>query len=294
MILEQRYDYVGAKLHNSLATVVLPIQKIVNWPTQFKDFLSTNLASHKKLLADNAALQQQNFVLQLQLQQLNLLQEENNQLRAYLKSPPHINAARTMIAQILNINSDTSNREFVIDKGANSAVTTGLAAVDAQGVIGQIIQVDPYTSRIMLITDIRSNVPVENARTQARSIVAGTGDPNYLILLNTGATTDIKEGDLIRASGLGGRYPAGYPVGVVSNIIRKPGEQFLVVKIKPSAALNRGREILLVWLTSEDKPVTINETNTNTTNTVKNKLHKDSSVDSKKAEKANNASNVSR
>lgn len=249
MFFDQRYTSLGL-LRNALSMVVLPIQKLVDWPIQWSHQLSDGVASHKTLLKENQSLREELLRLQLQIQQLNLLQQENIQLRAFLKSPPHLHATHTMVAQLLGINSDPVMQEFVLDKGSNDGVTTGIPVVDAQGVVGQIIQVNPYTSRVMLVTDSRSIVPIQNVRNNVRGLIAGTGDPHQLNLINMPITADVKVGDVLITSGLGGRYPAGAPVGIVTEVLTKPGDQFLLIKVKPSAALDSVRQVLLVWINS--------------------------------------------
>jgi rod shape-determining protein MreC len=98
-----------------------------------------------------------------------------------------------------------------------------------------------------MISDVRSAIPVENIRTGMRGIVAGTGNLDKLSLANTSITTDVRVGDSLISSGLDGRFPAGYPVGVVSTVKHISGEQFAVITVKPSANLNRSGQVLLVW-----------------------------------------------
>jgi len=135
----------------------------------------------------------------------------------------------------------------VINKGRREGVYDGQAIVDANGVMGQIVHVGPFSSTVLLLTDPTHAIPVQINRNGLRSVAVGTGQSHILHLEHLPNNVDIKEGDLIVSSGLGSRFPPGYPVGIVYNISRIPGEPFAKVTILPSAQLEKSREVLLVW-----------------------------------------------
>ena len=156
------------------------------------------------------------------------------------------------MAEIVGIDPDPFSHVVMINKGSVDGTFLGQAIVDAHGVMGQVIEVTPVSSRVMLVTDSSSRVPVQNNRTGYRAIAAGTGNPDQLELLHIPDTADFKEGDLLTSSGLGQRYPAGYPLGKVKQVIHKPGQPFAVVHVQPVAEVNRSRLVLLVFRDKND------------------------------------------
>jgi rod shape-determining protein MreC len=154
-----------------------------------------------------------------------------------------------MIAQLLAIDSDLEVHQIVLDKGSHHGIFLGQPVLDANGVMGQVIQVSPLTSRVLLINDVKSGIAVENARNGVRSIAMGESYSGRLRLVNVPQTADIRQGDMFLTSGLSDRYPPGYPVGQVAAITRDPGLPFVAIILEPSAHLNQSRQVLLVWPT---------------------------------------------
>jgi rod shape-determining protein MreC len=105
----------------------------------------------------------------------------------------------------------------------------------------------PYTARVLLLTDTTHSIPVQVNRNGLRAIASGTGNPERLELRHVADTADIKEGDLLVSSGMGQRFPAGYPVATVKEVIHDSGQPFAIVRAVPTAALNRSRYMLLVF-----------------------------------------------
>jgi rod shape-determining protein MreC len=114
-------------------------------------------------------------------------------------------------------------------------------------VVGQIIDAGVLSSQAILISDPDHALPVEVNRNGLRTIAVGTGEFDRLVLPFLPNNADIREGDLLVTSGLGGAFPAGYPVAIVASVVRIPQEPFAAVSAEPSAALNQVREIMLIW-----------------------------------------------
>lgn len=195
-------------------------------------------------MAENTKLKAEQILLKQKLQNLLELQNEHKQLQALLKSIPETNT-HTSLALLLGIMPDPYLQQIVINKGKHADVFVGQAVIDAYGIVGQVIAVEPLKSRVMLITSHNSSVPVQDSRSGARSIAVGDG-VNKLILQGVTNTTNIKVGDLMITSGLGKRYAYGYPVGKVI-AIDHGGSQFSQVILQPAARLHRSRLMLLLW-----------------------------------------------
>jgi rod shape-determining protein MreC len=239
-------------LRYALSASVAPIQYSVDFPSSLYLDLKNNLASQKKLVHENEQLKAQQLLMHIQMQKLLALQAENKQLRALLSSARYLNV-RTKVAALLAVSSATDKNIIVLNQGKKNSVYVGQPVVDAYGVMGQVIEVGPLTSRVMLVNDPRSALPVEDNRSEQRAIVQGRGIANLVTLNHVPKTADVKEQDLIVTSGLAAKFPQGYPVGRVIHIEDNPGEQFLTVDLELSAHVNRSRLVLLVWPnTAED------------------------------------------
>ncbi|HRP87988.1 MAG TPA: rod shape-determining protein MreC, partial [Gammaproteobacteria bacterium] len=119
--------------------------------------------------------------------------------------------------------------------------------LDADGIVGQVVRVNPLGAEAILISDPSHATPVELNRNGLRTVALGMGDVTRMDLPFLPNSADIRIGDLLTSSGLGDAFPAGYPVARVTRVERRPGESFARVEAEPTAALNRTRQVLLVW-----------------------------------------------
>lgn len=245
MTLDHRTTYLH-KVHMTLSVVVAPIQYLVDWPVRMVERLVSNIMSQRMLLQENLHLKAERLLLRAQVQKFIALQQENRQLRALLKSTSRL-SERLTVAQLLAVDTGVFNHQLVLDKGKDDGVYVGQPVLDAYGVMGQVIQVGPLTSHVLLITDNRHAIPVENSRTGLRAIAVGTGTYDALTLLGITKTMNLKPGDEFITSGLGRRFPPGYPVGKVGTVNQMLSEQFVAVQLEPKAKLNHSRLVLLVW-----------------------------------------------
>ncbi len=240
--------------------VVAPIQYAVDYPVRVAGWVRSLMSSKKSLIDENMQLRYQQTMLEAQLQKLMMLRHENSQLKELLSvsSPANMHA---MAAQILAVDTTPSRQLLILDKGTRDGVFVGQPVLDAKGVMGQIIDVGLMTSTILLISDAKCAVPIRNNRTGERAILVGTNSMTHLSLIHLPGTSSIVKGDLLVTSGLGRRYPEGYPVGRVEDVTHKPGDEFMTVRVAPIARLNRNRLVLLIWPEEEHNELTaqINE-----------------------------------
>lgn len=247
MVLDQRVHRYLAPVRVVLTATVAPIQYVVSTPINWATAINANLSSRQTLLVENSALRAKQLLLQAELQKLIALQNENTQLRELLKSSPRMQNERMTVAQLLAVTTDPLVSELILNQGLRNGVYEGQPVLDGKGIMGQVIQVGPFTSRVLLITDLRSAVPVQDARSSVRGLIVGRGNLARLALTNIPDTVDVRVGDVLLTSGLGGRYPYGYPVGVVSAIQHHASEKFTKIEATPSAQLERSEYVLLMW-----------------------------------------------
>lgn len=255
MVLDHEWLFF-TKVRSVLNAVVSPIQYVVAWPVDLAQDIKSNFVSHSELIEDNTRLKMQVLLLQAQLQKSLAVDSENTQLRALLAASPK-DVDKNMVGRVLAVDSDPYVDQVLLNRGTQDGIYVGQPALDAQGVLGQIIQVGPWTSRLMLLSDTRSGIAVNIARNGLRAIATGVGNHKDLQLINMPITSDVKEGDALVSSGLDMRYPVGYPVGTVTAVTHQKGAPYLDITVQPSANLNQSNLALLVWpqLNDTDKGV---------------------------------------
>lgn len=251
MTLDHRSDYFH-EMRSTISVAIAPVQYMVDKPVEFIRWIETSFSTQQGLLIENAQLRARQLLLYAKLQKVLALERENAQLRALLKSSEHIHDKVT-VAQLLAVDLAPYTQQIIIDKGQKDGVFIGQPVLDAYGVMGQVISVGPITSRVLLITDLRSAVPVQNNRNGNRAIAIGLGFDGNLELSNVPLTIDFKVGDYLTTSGLGGLYPPGYPVGYITSIKRWPGDRFALINVRPTAHVNQSRQVLLIWPTFDKK-----------------------------------------
>jgi rod shape-determining protein MreC len=229
-----------------LQSLVSPLQYLATAPKQLLDWSVDNMVTKKQLVDDNKTLKMNELVYKERAIQLRIVQQENERLRTLLHSPVRVDV-KTMLAEILSVDGDPYSQQVVINRGANDDVHEGQAIVDDQGVVGQVLHAGTITSRVLLITDVSHAVPVRIERNGTRLVANGTGNINRMSINHVSNSTDIKPGDLLVTSGLGGKYPEGYPVARVTIVKKDESRPFAYVQSEPIAQINRLRYLLLLW-----------------------------------------------
>ena len=249
MVADHRQHHLAA-IRDGVATLAYPIQWAAQAPVQAWQALSDSFAIKTRLEAENVKLAADNLVLRLKTLRYESLEQENRRLRAVRESSPRA-VQRSLVAEILRVDLDPFRQRVLVNKGTRAGVFRGQAAIDANGIFGQVTRAGPLSAEIILITDPEHGLPVQVNRTGVRTIALGTGRAGLLSLPYLPQNTDVIVGDLLVSSGLGGVYPPGYPVGKVTAVTPDPGQPLLAVEAEPLAGLDRDPEILLVWFDRE-------------------------------------------
>ena len=221
-----------------------PVQMVLFMPEQSGQQPYVHWQSNQQLLAENTRLHTHDLLLEARMQRLLHLQRENKQLKLLLGSSARING-QIIEASLLSVAQSLDQRSILLDLGSREGVHVNEPVLDAFGVFGQVVDVTPLVSKVLLITDTRSAVPVEDARSGVRAIAMGDGGDS-LHLLSVPLTSDIRVGDLWVTSGVGLRYPPGYPVGLVSKRHLSADHRFAEITMRPQAHLRRSREFMLI------------------------------------------------
>ena len=245
MILDHRGHHLE-KIRAGLNVLAYPIQLIAAVPAYVGGGIADFFTTRGTLRQDNEKLLAERQVLNAKVQQFDALEEENARLRRMLGSAAQV-ADKAIAAELIEVSSEPFTRKIVVAKGSRDGVYVGQSVIDAHGIMGQVTQVASQVSRVTLITDAGHAIPVLDNRSGLRMLVFGTGDPDTLKVPYLTSASDIKEGDLLVSSGMGGTFPPGYPVAQVSRIVNDPNEAFLAITAKPAAQLNHGKQVMLIW-----------------------------------------------
>jgi len=242
-----------------LSTFFSPLQVIASAPLEALDNVSETVKSRETLMAENQKLRQLELSISDRLLKVKHLEQENARLRAMLGSPV-ATTQRKLIAQIQSVDTDPFRLQVVLSRGIKDGVFVGQPVVDEHGVVGQVVEVNEFSSRVLLIADNNHAIPLRNQRNDVRLIGLGRGDVHQMELQYVTKNTDVKIGDMLVTSGLGDRFPEGYPVATVTGIENRGTEIYSTIHIRPTAQLDRIRYVLLLWpelaSANESKPDT--------------------------------------
>lgn len=231
-----------AGTRSALWTAARPVELVAEQPWALGRGVARVFASHAALRRENVTLKREVLELRGVLTRHDAVLSENARLRELYQSRQRAREDM-LVAELVGVSRNPIG--ITIDKGRLRDVQVGQAVIDSNGLLGQVVETSALASRVLLVTDSSHSVPVRVLRNGVRAIAAGDGDDG-LVLKNIPATLDIQQGDRLVTSGLGGRFPPGYPVGVVEIVARDPAEMFANATVRPTAALDRSRQVLVV------------------------------------------------
>ena len=245
MVVDARFAALKP-LRSQLGMLLTPLYYVAELPVRAWDTLYLQLTSRADLIAENESLRAEALLTKRKLQKLAALTEQNVRLRELLNSSELLDE-RVLVAELIGVDPNAFTQRILINRGERDGVFLGQPVLDATGLMGQVVEVLPFSARVLLITDVSHSLPVQVNRNGLRAIATGTGSSDWLELRHVSDTADIRVDDIVVSSGLGQRFPAGYPVGRVTHVNRDSSQPFAEVRVKPTAQLNRSRYLLLVF-----------------------------------------------
>jgi rod shape-determining protein MreC len=244
MVADHRGD-LSPKVRAALSTAIEPVWRFAALPAALWRWADTALSRQQVLADETVTLRRELQLRDAQLARLEAVARENQRLRALLGGKGDFRLAVQM-AGIVDVDLDPWRQRVRLDRGSAEGVEVGQAVIDAGGMLGQVVQVSEHGATALLLTDASHSVPVQVVRTGLRLVAVGTGRSDSLRVPNIPQSADIREGDLLVTSGIGGRFPAGFAVGTVRAVGPEDTRLFLVAEVTPAAQLDRGLEVLLV------------------------------------------------
>ncbi len=249
MLVDNRFA-LSASIRNYASVLVSPVWWLASRPYNVWKSTASAMRSNQQLRDQVKALESKQLKSDLAIQQIPAIQSENNALRALLSAKQRLQYAARLV-DLISINPEPSQKRFIIDKGKNLGVHVGQVLIDARGLVGQVSEVYSDKSLVISITDADHALPVIVSRSGFRSILFGQGNDRVLSLANLTPSDDIKVGDVLLTSGMGGRFPAGIPVGVVRQFKQDAALAFVSAQVQPYARVTYGRQLLLLDVIKE-------------------------------------------
>jgi rod shape-determining protein MreC len=240
-----QHGHLAQRLRFVLDAVAYPVQVAVSSPGAAWRYLTQNFQSRDVLRIENQQLRARVTDLELRVIREAALEQENNELRALRQSlPPFIE--HWQLAEVISVETNPLRQRIVINKGTRDGVVASQAVIDGNGVLGQVARVGPWSAEVILVTDPEHAIPVEVTRNSLRSIAVGSGNTGELLLPYLAVNSDVKSGDLLVSSGLGGVFPAGLPVAKITGVRREANQLLAQVRAQPVATVDTDREVILL------------------------------------------------
>lgn len=244
IVLDHRGGWLS-RVRQQAQALTQPIRAVAGLPGRVVEAVSNDAGTLRQLTADNRRLRNELLVTRARMARLATVNADNARLRGLLGASQQ-GSLDVQLAPVLDVDLDPTRQRLVLSAGSGDGVRIGQTVIDAGGVVGQIIEVGPLQSTVLLLTDPDHAIPVAIARNGVRLIAYGTGRADQLALASVPLSSDVKVGDVVVTSGLGGRFAAGFPVGVIAALRPDESRAFLVGDVKPAAQLDRGRDMLLL------------------------------------------------
>lgn len=234
MLLDSKNPAWFSPIRDTTHAAMQPIYQMSFYPSFFSHWLEGTLESKEALRRENVQLQAELLQAKAQLQQFDYVVAQNTRLQGIL-STTKIDQFNLLLSKVIGTDVNPLKQILVLDKGSKDGVAVGQTVIDEKGILGQVINVYPDTSRIILISDDQQSVAVTIKRTGQKAIVTGKGNSQYLSLDYIFKATDVRVGDELISSGLGGRIPAGFPVGRVAKVDTEQSGNFAQIIVTPAA-----------------------------------------------------------
>ena len=245
MVLDHKYQRLEI-LRNSVSIASEPLFMLARIPADAIGWIDEQFTSHQTLVSENRRLSEENRELQGSMLRFRALEEENSRLRTQLSASLSV-GDRVTLAELVGVNLSPYRQEVIIGRGSTAGIYLGQAVINDKGVMGQVTRVTPFRSTVLLITDTLHSIPVRVLRTGLRTIAIGTGRIDRLELPYLPDSANIRVGDMLVTSGLGGRFPPDYPVARITSIESGKEMRASTVVATPLANLAQDHDVMLVW-----------------------------------------------
>lgn len=244
LFMDVRYTWMQS-VRTEASTVIAPVEWLVSLPAQGMNWAALEFSSQQRLVNENSRLRQQLTQMSQRTLRMQSLMAENDQLRQLMHAAPR-QGMKFITSELMMFDNDPFIQQMIVNRGAQQGVYEGQPVLDAFGVVGQVVSVSRYSSRVLMLSDPSNAVPSQVVRNGLRFLVQGAGGSNQLQVMNVPNNADLREGDTLVTSGLGGRFPSGYPVATITRVNQDTNGPFAEVWARPAAQLDHSRDFLML------------------------------------------------
>ena len=244
IVLDQRNGWLW-QLRSAASAVVEPVYRLAGLPAEGVRTLSIAFSNRQHLTSQNQRLREDLLLANAKLNRMAAVAEQNERLKQLLDTQ-HSLALNVQLARVIGVDLGAYRYQLTLNMGSRDGVKPGQPVIDAHGVMGQVKEVLPHTAVVMLITDPSHAIPVTIARTGLRTVAYGSRDGDQLSLPDLPLAADVRAGDTLLTSGIGGRFPPGFPVGRVERVASAATGMFQVARARPAADIDRSTDVLLL------------------------------------------------
>ncbi|HZX72094.1 MAG TPA: rod shape-determining protein MreC [Rhodanobacter sp.] len=244
MVLDQRNGWLW-RLRSTASAVVEPVYRLAGLPAAGAHTLSVAFSDRQHLTSENQRLREDLLLANAKLNRMAAVAAQNQHLKKLLDTQ-HSLGLNVQLARVIGVDLGAYRYRLTLNMGSRDGVKPGQPVIDAHGVMGQVIEVLPHTAVVMLITDPSHAIPVTIARTGLRTVAYGSRDGDSLTLPNLPLAASVQVGDNLLTSGIGGRFPPGFPVGRIEHVAPAVAGMFQVAQARPAAEIERSTDVLLL------------------------------------------------
>ena len=244
--LDHKYNKIDQIRSVISDLIVYPIESISNLPKSLINDVIKESSNTETLETEISKLRQENLELKIKLQELASLKGENIRLRK-ITQESIITSKKQTIAKVINNSASPIKRVVVIDKGKKDGIYIGQNVIGINGLVGQIVETNFLSSKVILISDLNHKIPAEVNRTGQKILISGSKESNQLIVNYSDSDIDIVVDDHVSTSGIAKRFKPKIPIGRVTSVQKDPEKKFSIIKLEPFENVGNMSELILIW-----------------------------------------------
>lgn len=231
-------------LEQVVVELTVPVERVFQWTVAWTEGIWSDYFFLVNVRKENTALRKELDTLRMENSRYRELLFTHARLKALFQFKQSLNIP-SVAAQVIGLDPTGWFRSVIIDKGAHAGIMVDMPVVNSSGVVGRVVSVSPHYAKVLLLTDQNSAVDSLIQRSRDRGMVRGLKRDvcalEYMI-----KTSDVRVGDIVVTSGLGGVYPKGIPIGEVTKVEDSPGDLFRHITVKPAVDFSRLEEVLVI------------------------------------------------
>jgi rod shape-determining protein MreC len=220
MAISIKFPQVNASFQSIVIDITKPILYIVKKPNEWVDAAQTSVSGHVSVYEENIALKEELSDKQRLNRELSISSSENQELKSLLNMVVKVKG-EPLTARVISDQKSAFSHTMIINTGNTGGIEKGQVVINKNGLVGRVLEVYDDASRILLLTDYASRIPVKILEANLRGIVRGTNSYNLELVFTEDKKIELEEGMVVVTTGAGGIFAEGLPVGEIMTIGKK-------------------------------------------------------------------------